>query len=34
MVAATLGATLLGNTLAGKRFIRDGEETLGAGQDF
>ena len=34
MLLATLGATLLGNLLAGKRTVRAGEGTIRAGQDF
>ena len=36
MLAATFGANLLGNTLAGKKVIRTGEGTIWAveGQNF
>ena len=34
MLLGTLGASLLGNLLAGKGTIRAGEGTLRAGQDF
>ena len=34
MLLDALGASLLGNMLAGKGVIRAGEETIRAGQDF
>ena len=34
MLLGTLGASLLGNLLAGKGTIRAGESTIRAGQDF
>ena len=34
MLLGTLGASLLGNLLTGKRTIRTGEGTVRAGQDF
>ena len=34
MLFGTLGASLLGNLLAGKSTIRAGEGTIRAGQDF
>ena len=34
MLLGTLGATLLGNLLAGKYLIRTGERTIIARQDF
>ena len=34
MLLGTLGASLLGNLLAGKGTIRAGEDTVRAGQDF
>lgn len=33
MLLSTLGATLLGNMLAGKSVIKDGERTIGAGEN-
>ena len=34
MLAATLGASLLGNMLIGKVISKSGEGRIGAGQDF
>ena len=34
MLAATFGASLLGNMLAGKGVIRADEEAIRVGQDF
>ena len=34
MLLGTLGASLLGNPLTGKRTTRASEGTIGAGQDF
>ena len=34
MLLGTLGASLLGNLLTGKRTIRAGEGTIRAGQEF
>ena len=34
MLAATLGASLLGKTLAGKGILRDGKRTIRADQNF
>ena len=34
MLTATLGASLLGNMLAGKGEIRAGQGAISAGQDF
>ena len=34
MLLGTLGASLLGYLWKGKGEIRDGERTIGAGQDF
>ena len=33
-MAATLGASLLGNMLAGKGVLKAGKRTIGASQDF
>ena len=33
-MAATLGASLLGNMLAGKGVLKAGKGTIGASQDF
>ena len=34
MLAATLGASLLGNMLTGKGILRAGKRKIGAGQNF